>query len=206
MVNLICFSVSVFLVPIPDLKSEHVNTAPGSVPRSLPLDSSPVVQPLILISSPDNHATHSSPVHSPDGRFVAYLAMARAQYESDRFEVTLYDRATQSVTYPSRHIDMSFGSLLFDPSVENGIYSLYCTAQYRGSTRVYQLNIQQDGSFCSLGVMPGEESRNSPVVVVNRTGPRALYFFESSLGNNNPVCVFNFVQTEVICLPHETCA
>jgi hypothetical protein len=103
-------------------------------------------------------------------------------YESDRLEIVLFDRSTQSLSYPSRHIDMSFGSLLFDLSVDDGHYCLFCTAQYRGSSRVYQVSVQQDGSFASLSVMPGDESRSNPLVVMNRTGPRSLYFFESSLG------------------------
>jgi hypothetical protein len=179
----VVIAVSVFTVPIPDRKSEHANTAPGAASTTPAPAPAPVVEPLTMISDPDNHATHSSPVCSPDGRFIAFLAMARATYESDRLEVVMCDRATGALTFPTRHIDISFGSLLFDPSTEDGNQSLFCTAQYRGSNRVYQLSVKADGSFDSLGVMPGDECRTNPLIVMNRTGPMSLYFFESSLGN-----------------------
>ena len=174
-------------MPIPDLKSEHTHTAPTlptslSSPDTVKASFSSEEEGLTLISEPSNHATHSSPVCSPDGRFIAFLAMARATYESDRLEIVLFDRTTKSLSFPTRHIDISFGSLLFDPTAEDGAQSLFCTAQYRGSSRIYQVSVKPDGSFASLGVMFGDESRSNPVLVMNRTGPLSLYFFESSLG------------------------
>lgn len=185
--------MSVFTVPIPDLKSEHANTAPGAAPPSSTPEA-PVVQPLTMISENDNHATHTSPVFSPDGRFIAFLSMARATYESDRLEVILYDRANQTLSYPSRHIDLSFGSVRFDLAADDGVNSLFCTAQYRGTSRIYQLSIKDDGSFSSLSVMPGDETRSNPVVLTNRTGPRSLFFFECSLGS----CLTRYL-TIVLC-------
>jgi dipeptidyl aminopeptidase/acylaminoacyl peptidase len=42
----------------------------------------------------DNPASDSTPLYSPDGRYVAYRAQQRAGYESDEFRLKLYDRAT----------------------------------------------------------------------------------------------------------------
>jgi dipeptidyl aminopeptidase/acylaminoacyl peptidase len=42
----------------------------------------------------DNPASDSTPLYSPDGRYIAYRAQQRAGYESDRFRLMLYDRKT----------------------------------------------------------------------------------------------------------------
>ena len=162
-----------FTVSIPEFKPKSSdNDSP--VPRP--------VEDLSLISALDNHGTHTSPVYSPNGKFIAFLSMARSQYESDRLEITLYNCITKELSFPTRHIDISFGSIMFDHTAEGDTMSMFCTAQYRGSNRVYQVGIKEDGSFLSLAVIPGDESRSSPLIVMNRTGPHSLLFFESSLG------------------------
>src|SRR5579859_8166653 len=42
----------------------------------------------------DNPAGDSTPLYSPDGRYIAYRAQQRPGYESDRFRLMLYDRKT----------------------------------------------------------------------------------------------------------------
>jgi dipeptidyl aminopeptidase/acylaminoacyl peptidase len=42
----------------------------------------------------DNPASDSTPLYSPDGRYIAYRAQQRPGYESDRFRMMLYDRKT----------------------------------------------------------------------------------------------------------------
>jgi dipeptidyl aminopeptidase/acylaminoacyl peptidase len=43
----------------------------------------------------DNPASDSTPLYSPDGRYIAYRAQQRPGYESDRFLLTFYDRTTE---------------------------------------------------------------------------------------------------------------
>jgi dipeptidyl aminopeptidase/acylaminoacyl peptidase len=42
----------------------------------------------------DNPASDSTPLYSPDGRYIAYRAQERPGYEADRFRLMLYDRKT----------------------------------------------------------------------------------------------------------------
>jgi dipeptidyl aminopeptidase/acylaminoacyl peptidase len=42
----------------------------------------------------DNPASDSTPLYSPDGKYIAYRAQQRPGYESDRFRLILYDRKT----------------------------------------------------------------------------------------------------------------
>jgi len=54
----------------------------------------------------DNPASDSSPLYSPDGRYIAYRAQQRPGYESDRLRLMLYDRKTgerKNLTEPFDH-------------------------------------------------------------------------------------------------------
>jgi dipeptidyl aminopeptidase/acylaminoacyl peptidase len=42
----------------------------------------------------DNPASDSTPLYSPDGKYIAYRAQQRPGYEADRFRLMLYDRKT----------------------------------------------------------------------------------------------------------------
>ena len=43
----------------------------------------------------DNPASDTSPLFSPDGRYLAYRAQQRPGYESDQFRLMVYDRSTE---------------------------------------------------------------------------------------------------------------
>jgi Tol biopolymer transport system component len=62
-----------------------------------------------------NKATDTGPVYSPDGKTIAYRAMARPGFESDRLRVTLYDRATGKSRTLTEAWDRSPGSLEWFP-------------------------------------------------------------------------------------------
>ncbi len=58
----------------------------------------------------DNPASDSTPLYSPDGRYIAYRAQQRPGYESDRFRLMLYDRKTGKVTNLTENFDSWVGS------------------------------------------------------------------------------------------------
>ena len=45
-----------------------------------------------------NPGSDSTPIYSPDGKYIAYRSQLRAGYESDRFRLMLYERATGKIT------------------------------------------------------------------------------------------------------------
>ncbi|HEX8815906.1 MAG TPA: S9 family peptidase [Terriglobales bacterium] len=65
------------------------------VPVNLPGGATPaqVVAATKNITA-DNPASDSSPLYSPDGKYIAYRAQQRPGYESDMFRLMLYDRKT----------------------------------------------------------------------------------------------------------------
>src|SRR5260221_51728 len=58
-----------------------------------------------------NHGTDNLPAVSPDGRTLAYFAMARAGYEADRQVLMLRDLASGSVRALTQNWDRSVGSI-----------------------------------------------------------------------------------------------
>ena len=58
-----------------------------------------------------NHATDTLPAVSPDGRTLAYVAMARPGYESDRQVLQLRDLATGKTRALTQGFDRSIGSV-----------------------------------------------------------------------------------------------
>ena len=55
-----------------------------------------------ISSSPGSDST---PLYSPDGRYLAYRSQARAGYESDRFRLMLFDRGSGATTDLTQNFD-----------------------------------------------------------------------------------------------------
>ncbi len=62
-----------------------------------------------------NKATDTSPVYSPDGKTIAYRAMARPGFESDRYCIKLYDRASGKTATIAESWDRSPSALEWSP-------------------------------------------------------------------------------------------
>ena len=58
----------------------------------------------------DNLASDSTPLYSPDGKYIAYRAQQRPGYESDRFRLMLYDRKTGEKKNLSESLDRWIGT------------------------------------------------------------------------------------------------
>ena len=58
----------------------------------------------------DNPASDSTPLYSPDGKYIAYRAQQRPGYESDRFRLMLYDRKTGEKKNLTENFDHWVGS------------------------------------------------------------------------------------------------
>ncbi len=58
--------------------------------------------PKKISSSPGSDST---PLYSPNGRYIAYRSQARAGYESDRFRLFLYDRKSGTTTGLTKNFD-----------------------------------------------------------------------------------------------------
>jgi dipeptidyl aminopeptidase/acylaminoacyl peptidase len=82
-------------------------------------------------------ANDHSPRYSPDGRFIAYLAMARPGFEADKQSVMLYDRKAGTTVNLTEGLDYSAGDLVWAP----GGAAIFFDAEERGRTAVFKVTL-----------------------------------------------------------------
>jgi dipeptidyl aminopeptidase/acylaminoacyl peptidase len=70
----------------------------------------------------DNPASDSTPLYSPDGHYIAYRAQKRPGYESDRFDLMLYDRKTGTRAQVMVGPDRSIGTYVWSPDSSKIFY------------------------------------------------------------------------------------
>jgi dipeptidyl aminopeptidase/acylaminoacyl peptidase len=68
-----------------------------------------------------NKGADQNPVYSPDGRFIAYGSQRRAGFESDRWRLMLYDRASKRATELLPTWDRNADAVSFMPDM-SGVY------------------------------------------------------------------------------------
>lgn len=122
----------------------------------------------------DNKATDTTPVPSPDGRYLAWLAMERPTYEADKLAVQLMDLKTGSTRDLTKDTDLSFASIAWDASGKH----LIATAQKVLDTPAFRIDIAT-GKVTELNLMAGNEAHIANIVPL--PGGRAL-FTRDSLG------------------------
>ncbi len=76
----------------------------------------------------ENRANDNSPHYSPDGRYIAYRAMARPGFEADKYSLILYDRKNQKKINLTENLDRSVNEILWT----HDSTSLYITFQEKG--------------------------------------------------------------------------
>jgi dipeptidyl aminopeptidase/acylaminoacyl peptidase len=106
-----------------------------------------------------NDATDTLPTLSPDGKTLAYVAMARRGYESDRQVVQLRDVATGATRPLTQNWDRSVGSIEWTPDGK----ALLVTAGDTLEEPVFRIDVAsgkvtrltKDGHFANVHALPG---------------------------------------------------
>ncbi len=127
-----------------------------------------------------NKANDHSPSYSPDGRFLAYLAMARPGFEADKQCLMLLDRKTGTADNLTGSLDYSVASFLWAP----GSAALVFDAEERGRTAVFQIppatkkieKVLEGYTLSGLALSPDG---------------RTLYFLKQALNRPNDVWSFD---------------
>jgi len=90
-----------------------------------------------------NPGSDGTPIYSPDGKYIAYRSQLRGGYESDRFRLMLYERATGKITDVSPNFDRWVDSIVWSPDSK----TIYLTAGNEGESPIYALNIGQQNPW-----------------------------------------------------------
>jgi dipeptidyl aminopeptidase/acylaminoacyl peptidase len=120
----------------------------------------------------DNAATDTTPAVSPDGRYLAWLAMERPTYEADRLRVMLRDLKSGQVRALTQDFDRSFGSLAWTPDSK----WIIATAQDVLDTPAFRID-PKSGKIDKLDLMAGNEAHIGNVVPL--VGERLLFTRDS---------------------------
>ncbi|MGB2603671.1 MAG: S9 family peptidase, partial [Candidatus Sulfotelmatobacter sp.] len=91
----------------------------------------------------DNPASDSTPLYSPDGRYIAYRAQQRPGYESDRFRLMLYDRKTGEKRNLTEKLDSWVGSFAWAPDSKTIFYAM----EQAGTAQFLPLNASTNFTF-----------------------------------------------------------
>ena len=86
----------------------------------------------------DNPASDSTPLYSPDGKYIAYRAQQRPGYESDRFRLMLYERKTGEKTDLTDGFDRWAGTFTWAPDSR----TIYFSADHKGHSLIYAVDIR----------------------------------------------------------------
>jgi dipeptidyl aminopeptidase/acylaminoacyl peptidase len=94
----------------------------------------------------DNPASDSTPLYSPDGRYIAYRAQQRPGYESDRFDLMLYDLKAGTRTQVQVLPDMSIGTFAWSPDSSKIFYvETDDEAQQKGQKMIWSNDLGNNG-------------------------------------------------------------
>jgi dipeptidyl aminopeptidase/acylaminoacyl peptidase len=99
-----------------------VPAAGGAAPRNL---------------TPDNPAWDTKAIYSPDGRTMAYLAMARPGFEADRFQIMLMDVASGAKRKLAETWDRSPGSIAWSADGQ----AIIADAEDVGNHRLFAIDV-----------------------------------------------------------------
>jgi len=90
--------------------------------------------PKKISSSPGSDST---PLYSPDGRYLAYRSQARAGYESDRFRLLVLDRKSGATTDLTKNFDRWVNAFAWAPDSA----AIYFAGDERGMAPLWRIRI-----------------------------------------------------------------
>ena len=101
-----------------------------------------------------NPGSDSTPRYSPDGNYIAYRSQLRGGYESDRFRLMRYERATGKITDLTPNFDRWVDSMAWAPDSK----TIYFTAENEGGAPIYAINVTATNSGSPSRARDGVEN------------------------------------------------
>jgi len=114
-----------------DLFTVSVNVPAGDSPAQ-------VIAKTRNITS-ENKASDSTPLYSPDGKYIAYRAQQRPGDESDRFRLMLYDRKTGEKRNLTENLDAWVGTFVWSSDSRQ----VYFVREHQGQAPIDRFSIDR---------------------------------------------------------------
>lgn len=133
----------IFIVPIEGGAPRKVSTSPGS---------------------------DSNPLYSPDGKYLAWRSQARNGYESDRFALVTYDRASGEINEPAQGLDRWVGSFVWAGDSR----AIFFTVEDHGQAPVYAIALSDHKHPVEIARLHADD------LALSADGSR-LYFSRASI-------------------------
>ena len=163
----------IFVVPITGGEPKKLSTSPGS---------------------------DSTPVYSPDGKWLAWRMQVRAGYESDRFRLVIYDRKAGQIHNLTENIDRWVENVAWAPDSK----TIYFTSEDKGEIPIYSVDVEPhtvehypkgyfpEKSFSEIARGANDElqvSRDGKLLVFTRMSihaPNEIFYLELQ-GRRKPI-------------------
>ena len=128
-----------------------------------------------------NPAADGYPQYSPDGRYIAYRAQRRPDYEGDRWELMLYDRHDGAIRSLTADFDAHVGSPLWSPDSR----TIYFDADVEANNPIYAIDLKAmkirrvvaDRTNHSVSISP--DGKTLFFLQANATRPAEIYRVET---------------------------
>jgi dipeptidyl aminopeptidase/acylaminoacyl peptidase len=138
----------------------------------------------------ENAAWDTAPVVSPDGRYLAWLAMSRPGFEADQYQVVLHDLRSGQRRVLTENWDRSPGSIAFARDSK----SLLMNAQDIGQRSLWQLGLDGDEpvKLVSQGTVAAFDDAGDRIVYAlnSLASPNEIYVFDPATGDSHRVTGF----------------
>ncbi|HEX6502267.1 MAG TPA: S9 family peptidase [Terriglobales bacterium] len=124
----------------------------------------------------DNPASDSTPLYSPDGKYIAYRAQQRPGYESDRFRLMLYDRKTGKKSNLTDDFDRWVGTFTWAPDSSE----IFLVAENKGQSPIYSISFREKSGRISALIAPQLVLGFNDDLTITKDGTQ-LFFTKMSL-------------------------
>ena len=161
-------------------------------------------QPKKLSTSPGGDST---PVYSPDGKWLAWRMQVRPGYESDRFRLVIYDRKAGQIHNLTENVDRWVEAVTWSPDSK----TIYFTSEDKGEIPIYRIDINQPNQVHELLRGANDElqvSDDGKTMVFSRMSVQAPNeIYKLAIGSKEPVQLTHLndpVLSQIIMPPMES--
>lgn len=141
-------------------------------------------EPKKLSTSPGGDST---PVYSPDGKWLAWRMQVRPGYESDRFRLVIYDRKSGQIHNLTENVDRWVEAIAWAPDSK----TIYFTSEDKGDIPIYSIDITRPNQIHEVLRGANDElqvSHDGKTLVFSRMSVQApTDIYKLAIGSHEPV-------------------